>query len=1324
MKNILHATFALILSVGAFAQNAPTITEQPASQTILQGANATLSVAVSGAGPFTYQWRFNGTNLPNVITTVAGGGSGSDGGAATNASLNQPTGVAVDASDNVFIAEKANNRVRKVGANGIITTVAGNGTWGYSGDGGAAVSAELAGPFGVAVDSFGNLYIGDTGNNRIRKVGTNGLITTVPGAFSGDGGSGTNANFYYPLGVAVDGFGNVFLADGSEERIRKLGTNGIITTVAGNGARGYSGDGGAAINTALNSPFGVAVDALGNLFVADTQNNRVRKVGTNGIITTVAGGGSGGDGGAAANASLYETFGVAVDGSGNLFIATAYSIRKVGTDGIITTVTADVGIPYGVAVDGGGNVFIADYANNNIRKVTAQGPMLALNSVGAGTAGNYDLVVTSPFGSITSSVASLTVLFPPAITQQSQSQSVPVGATAAFNVTATGTPPLSYAWYFNGTNLLQAGTNSTLYLAKVSLAAGGNYTVVITNLYGSMTSSVATLSVGYPPTIASEPTNQTTWFGSNVTLNVAAAGAGRFSYQWQLNGADLPSIISTVAGGGVGDGGAATNASLVNASGEAVDRFGNLFIADQVNNRIRKVDTNGIITTVAGNGAPGFSGDGGPAASASLSSLGGVALDTSGNLFIAANYRIRKVDLNGTITTVVGNGSQGYSGDGGAATNASLNNPLAVAVDALGNIFIADSANNRIRKVDVNGIITTVAGLSASDIAVDGSGNLFVAANYRILKVDVNGIITTVAGNENSGDYWGNDPSDGGAATNQLLAATGVAVDGSGNLFIADRDHLRIRKVDVKGIITTVAGGGINDPGDGRAATNARLSSPSGVRVDVLGNLFIVDGGMDGGNGRIRKVDVNGIITTVAGNGLPGYSGDGGPAIHASLSSLDGVAVDASGNLFIADTANNRIRKVGTNGIITTVAGGGTHVPLGTAATNATLSHPAGVAVDAWGNLFIADAGSGDVYKVDTNGIINSVNAGTFGEFLNAPSGVAVDARGNVFIADTGNRSVLHVDTNGIITTVAGNGSSGFSGDGGAATNASLGPYGVAVDASGNLFMADRNNHRIRKVDTNGIITTVAGNGATYDNWESEGYFSGDGGAATNASLDYPSGVAVDAWGNLFIADSGNNRIRRVDVNGVITTVAGNGPNGNGPAHDGTGGPKGFFSGDDGAATNASLDYPSGVAVDASGNLFIADYYNNRVREVALGGSPDLTLDNVSAGNAGDYQVITTSPYGSVTSAVASVTVLLPPSSQIPGKVMSVPLIAGNNLVLGFSLSQTTSASLLSLLQAPAVNGPWTTNTTAVLTRNAQTGGYQFSVPVPGSVEFYQLRSP
>jgi RHS repeat-associated protein len=334
-------------------------------------------------------------------------------------------------------------------------------------------------------------------------------------------------------------------------------------------------------------------------------------------------------------------------------------------------------------------------------------------------------------------------------------------------------------------------------------------------------------------------------------------------------------------------------------------------------------------------------------------------------------------------------------------------------------------------------------------------------------------------------------------------------------------------------IIRTAAGTGVGGfSGDGGPATEAQLRTPAGVAADASGNLYIADAY----NYRVRKVDANGIITTVAGNGTRGYAGDGGPAIEAQLQGPFGVAMDSAGNLYLADTGNHRVRKVDTNGIITTVAGNG---------------DPG----------FSGDGGP-------------AVQAG-----LTAPTGVATDPHGNLYIADTNNHRIRKVTASGIIITVAGDGRSQFSGDGGPATEASLYlPMGVAANAYGHLLFADYGNHRVRKVDANGIITTVAGNG--------DPGFSGDGGPAADAHLRHPTSVRVDSYGNLYIADSGNHRVRRVYANGIIATFAGKETSG--------------FDGDGGPPTHAALSAPWGLTFDPDGALYIANTnaHDNRVRKV------------------------------------------------------------------------------------------------------------------------------
>ena len=351
---ILFAVFGVFLALSSDAQ--PVITNQPINQTVVSGGNATFSVMVTGIGPFTYQWRLNGSTLPNnIITTAAGNGSATfagDGGVATKASLNGPPGVAFNNSGSLYIADSSNNRIRKLDANGIITTVAGDGSGIFAGDGGIATNASLSNPSGVACDTGGNFFIADTGNFRIRKVDTNGTITTVAGNgiadYTGDGGAATNASLNSPSGVAIDAGGSLYFADSQENCVRKVATNGIITTVAGGGnpSGDYEGGPYASNNAALYSPNGLAFDACGNLYISDQGNNRIRKVATNGLISTIAGIGAGGDvasgdGGAATNASINYPSGLAFDSVGNLYIAADYNnndVRRVDTNGIISTV--------------------------------------------------------------------------------------------------------------------------------------------------------------------------------------------------------------------------------------------------------------------------------------------------------------------------------------------------------------------------------------------------------------------------------------------------------------------------------------------------------------------------------------------------------------------------------------------------------------------------------------------------------------------------------------------------------------------------------------------------------------------------------------------------------------------------------------------------------------------------------------------------------------------------------------------------------------------------------------------------------------------------
>lgn len=629
-------------------------------------------------------------------------------------------------------------------------------------------------------------------------------------------------------------------------------------------------------------------------------------------------------------------------------------------------------------------------------------------------------------------------------------------------------------------------------------------------------------------------------------------------------------LIATLAGGGSNDGRLAAQTALGGPSSVAFDRAGTLYFAEFRLNRVRKVDpSTGVLITVAGSGMRGFAGDGGPALAASLDRPTGIAIDGLGNLYIldTANQRVRSVDAaTQIIRTVAGGGPDGAGNDGIPATS---------------------------------------AGLNPSDIALDAAGNLFIADYSRVRRVDpVTHIITTVAGTTSG--FSG----DGGPATAAMLSRVdAIRLDAGGNLYIADSSNQRVRRVDAAThVITTVAGTGVSGfGGDGSPATAALLSYPSDVAIDRAGNLFIADGD----NLRIRRVDASTkVISTVAGSGTWGSSGDGGPAIEAQFGFSIRLTIDGAGNVHVADYSQGSIRRIDRFTNTITIEAGGWIEPV--PATVAILLSPYSVAVGPSGTLFIADLRHHRIRRVTlaTNAITTVAGTGVGGfsgdggpattAQIYTPYGVAVDAAGNLFIADDDNYRIRRVDAvTGTMTTVAGNGHTGFSGDGGPAVLAAIGEtQGVAVDGQGNLYIVDE-NFRIRRVDTTtGIITTVAGGGT------SSGI--GDEGPATQARLFYPSGVIVDAAGNLFIADTGNNRIRKVDATTrIISTVAGGGS----PSSLGDGGP----------ATSASLSLPTAIALDAAGNLFIADRNNHRIRRVSAGTKLISTIaGSGSKGFAGD----------------------------------------------------------------------------------------------------------
>ena len=583
-----------------------------------------------------------------------------------------------------------------------------------------------------------------------------------------------------------------------------------------------------------------------------------------------------------------------------------------------------------------------------------------------------------------------------------------------------------------------------------------------------------------------------------------------------ITAADTPPtsyVIQTVAGSDdSGNGGQALAAGLIQPEGIAVDRAGNVYVADAADNRVRKIGADGSIQTVAGTGVAGFAGDGGAASAALLDQPYGLALDAAGNLYIAdlGNGRVRKVGTDGSIQTVAGGGAlpAASTGQGGPATSAQLSQPRNVALDAAGSLYISDFGANQVYQVTSNGILTLLAGTGTAGfsgvgtsallaelnapagLAVDQTGALYVAdsGNNRVRKV-YNGVIITVF----------NTP-----------APTGVAVDSTGLPYIAAAGYLGTVVQQINGI-----------------------ASARDVTLDAAGDVYFTSGGF------VMEIPSGGNVTTIAGSGnSPYFGGDGGAATSAQLHSPSGIAVDSAGNWYIADTANNRIRMVTSAGGISTFAGTG---------DPSQLNSPRGIAMDGSNNLYIADAGNNDVRKITPSGTMT-----TIASQLNDPVSVALDAQGSVYIADSGNNRIVQVTAGGTVGTFA----------------KINGPLAVAVDASGDVFAADTTQvwkiasggtpaslitgltspgamvfasdgtliiadtgaNVIRQLGTSGVLTVIAGIGTAG--------FSGDGSPALAAQLNAPAGIAMGANGAILIADSGNNRIRTLTPSSVASETS------------------------------------------------------------------------------------------------------------------------------------------------------------------------------------------
>ena len=1189
-----------------------------------------------------------------IISTIAGNGTAGYSGdkgvvTASNVEFNQPQGIAVDPGGRVYVADTGNNAIRYFGTGGygLIATIVGNGTAGYSGDGGPAGNAQLDGPTAITVDAFGDMYIADTGNNVIRVVtsSTNnmvtfGNITTLAGqkgqnTNTGDGNVATAATLASPSDVAVDAAGDVYIAAGGAIRVvapsTAAGVSGTIGTVAGTGSAGtYGGDGGVATGTVIPTASNVAIDGAANLYVFDTAGNRILKTPLNTPTTMNLGTASPGTSGAAQIIVLTNTgnspltiSGInALATSGTTSTTTDFTISSSGSSSCTATTTLAAGqtcsinvafTPASTDADGtvSGTLTLTDNSLNGT-SVTQSIPLVGLAKFLYPTAITLTANPASPFYGTTYTVTAV-------LTGGGTGTNVPTGTV---NFTVNGVPVQSPP----------LPANDTVSITLTASAAGAQVVGASYSGDNSNSSSSTTKSVAVQP----------------VTLTVTAPNASMTA------GSTPPTFTTPIFSGFVnGDTSSVVTGTAVIATAVTPDTpvgtyaititQGTLAASNYSFNFVPGVLTVTppllpasktplvfnpipVISVIAGTGADNDSNASGLATAAGLEAVHGVAVDKAGNIFLAeyGSSIIREISAaTGDISIVAGQPSEtGFQGDGGLATNALLYNPGGVSVDNNGNLLIADTGNQVIRFVNMTtGIISTIAGTGTT------------AANACTTTVTTNctGTGGTTGTTGTGGGTYGY-AGDNGPATSALLnSPMHAASDAAGNVYIADYANHAIRRVDAKtGIITTFAGQGAPGyQGDGGPASAAYLYDPADVEFDPFGNMIIAEYG----NGVVRKINMGtGIISTIAGQGgdniaynVPNAApvstnpvptcaaasdniGDNCPGTVALFNRPRAAVADGRGNIYVADEDNYLVREVNAStGIISIIAGNGVNDEAGDGSIgiDAEVSDVYGLALDLQGNLLVADPGNYVIRKLTLNQAFPATKVASTSSFQDlylTSTQPVTPAISQLNTAEFKLNSLSCALNVALAANIPCSAAIAFK------------PVQAGIQTA-QFAVADVNNNAIAigiygignapqaGFYSQGTISTIAGNGTA-------GNQGGNGSAANKAEVSAPRGGVIDSRGNIYFADSANNIVRKISPTGGIVTLAGTGTSG--------------YTGDGGAATAATLNAPSKVIFDPAGNLYIADTGNNVIRYVNVEtGLISTVAGNGTAGYTGDNGLAT-----------------------------------------------------------------------------------------------------